>query len=195
MAGQAPGQYVRELLSFSKDPIDLKNQEIRDEIQQKVAALATSILSPQDKLQEQAQPGNRILLLAGQYGQATWQQDDTVVQGQPGCQASQLWSLTGTAIRVVGVDFTGLRLDPLVSSASTLVYFDRCTFTKTPGVAGTYVDIPTGGRAIFTNCTFNGAQPSGNPISNAGGAGNVAIIGGANLTGQPHLNVTVIWEF
>lgn len=190
-----PSPYTRELLEFSKDQIELKNMEIRDDLQRRVTSLASALLLPEDDIVEALPSGNRILLLAGEFPGATLRKPDGLLEGVPGTKFTSALNIYSD-YRIVGVDFTSKTILPLVNVAATSnpVVFHNCKFSKTAGVGGDYVTILAGAKVIFSCCLFDGVQTSGTVVNNAGAAPDVGMIGTSNTTGVAHSNVTIVYE-
>jgi len=136
---------------------------------------------------------NGFTLTPGQHSGFNLTKDRSVVLGLPGSEVVGSVTVSSDFAMLTGLHFSGA--SPLVEiSAVSTVFFRDCIFEMGGSVFSVGVDVANGGRAIFSSCVFLPALGggTGKSIDNAGAAGNVIVVCGANLTGRSHGSVTVV---
>lgn len=154
---------------------------------------------PEDRaIVEELEKDNVFVLHVGEYAVASkLTKPGTRVYGFGSAVTSQ-WLISSDDCLVDGVLFeAGRGADPLVRvRGNAHVTFSNCRFLMSPATLSEGVNIATGCKVHFTNCSFgpdlNGG--TGQPIAHAGPVGNVYIQGGLNLTGRAHGTNTTISE-
>lgn len=136
---------------------------------------------------------NGFTLTPGEHSGFNLTKDKSVVLGLPGSEVVGPVTVSSDFAMLTGLHFSSA--DPLVEIAATsTVFFRDCIFEMTGAALSVGVDVASGGRAIFSSCVFLPALGggTGKSIDNAGAAGNVIVVCGANLTGRSHNNATVV---
>lgn len=172
------------------------NLDARAEVASVVGVLGQSVADGRSPVLEPLVRDNSILALAADHGQVVLAKVGTRVSGSPGATVAKA-TLRGTDVSTFdGVRFLNAAAAALVvmENAAGTAVFTNCRFSKAAGVGGNYVEIVAGARAHFIGCVFDGVQPAGNTVNNAGLAANVFVVGCSRKTTTAHLNVTVIAE-
>jgi len=177
------------------------NRQDREEQARLAAALGLTVLADTDVFEEERVSDNQILLLAGDHGGMRLEMPRTAIQGQPGARITRLVrvnddaTFTGITFVSDGAAANNAAVLVQVLSATAVVKFINCTFTKHASNTTTCVTLVAGAGASFTGCTFRGGDgATGNPITNAGVAADCGVVGGRNSTGRIHTNSTILFE-
>ena len=172
------------------------NLDTRADVATVVRALGQAVADGRSPVIEPLVRDNSILAMAADHGQAVLSKVGTRVSGSPGSTFSKVTLRTTDVSTFDGVRFSNAAADALVvmENAAGSAIFTNCRFSKAAGVGGNYVDIVAGARAHFVGCVFDGVQPAGNTVNNAGVAADVFITSCVRKTTRVHLNVTVIAE-
>ena len=194
--------YLQELRKVTADATARRNQQDRDDQARLVSSLGGTIVSTEDALGEILNRDNAVTLLAGTHGGVLITKENAKVNGVPGAIINRLVIVdtVDDITHFANIHFQCLTADrdnaaALVQiKAGSTAIFNNCVFELGGVEMVAMIDVVALGKAHFYGCSFIGVQTAGNPISNAGVAGNVSITGCSNKTAQAHLNATVISE-
>ncbi len=176
------------------------NQHLRDDSSSLPSALGEFQFEAGNPVVESKENSNEILALSGLHGGFTFSNRWTHLAGVPGtvfnehCTIKDYAVIEGARFESTGNESNRKKLVTLEASAK--VIFRNCVFQRLKDdPTGVFVEIKSGAKAIFTNCVFKsetGPMSAGSVVSNAGGATDVYVGIGFNMTTRAHVNVTAI---
>jgi hypothetical protein len=194
------GATVRETVVTERGGAEDLNARIRDDSREVVDK--TGAQTDRSPVEERRLQDNIILLTAGDHPGMRLTVDGTRVQGIGDARVKRLVEIAGVATDLIVLDGLHLESDGTQNNKATLldisatskVLIRNTTFRKAPGDGGDFVTIASGALVRFIGCAFLGGDNTTNVVNNAGAAGNVRQVEGANLTGSAHVNVTIVGE-
>jgi hypothetical protein len=142
------------------------------------------LLKQGDPLAEGAFRSSHVLP-PGQYQGATVAKDGTVWQGL-GMPTVQTQVRVEADARFVGIEFLSTpdnTAEQVRILSGAVARFTGCRFARPTHHDSVHIINDNGAEAVFVDCEFEGGAGAASPITNAGAAGDVDVIGGVNRTG------------
>ncbi len=158
-----------------------------------VALAVGPILRPGDFFLEESNRNNGTRLVSGNHEVISLEKPATTISSDPDAVVTKQ-TLADSSSVIYGTTYecNGDQPAAFVRATGSTIFMG-CHFVKEAniqGAASSYVQIESGGAALFVGCYFHNVQSSGFTVNNAGGATRVKLVGCFIQTGRADNNTT-----